>query len=58
MFLVSMLGGVYSRHYGNGGIQIFFVGMVNLYIFVMLFLQYPLQFKFQSYTSSEDHQES
>lgn len=43
LFISAMFGGVYSHAYALGGIQIFFYGLSNLYIYVLIFLAWPLK---------------
>jgi len=46
MFISAMLAGVYSTNFALGGVQIFFFGLTNLYIFVLIFLEWPVKVKF------------
>lgn len=43
IIIAGLLVGIYSRTFANGGAQIFFVGFINLYIYTMLFLYWPVQ---------------
>lgn len=56
MFIGAMLGGVYSTTYAQGGAQIFFVGLANLYTFVLIFLAWPVKVRVQKYRTDEQGQ--
>jgi hypothetical protein len=47
MFISAMWGGVYSHVYALGGVQIFFIGLANLYVYVLIFLAWPLKVRVQ-----------
>jgi cytochrome bd-type quinol oxidase subunit 2 len=49
----TVCGGVYSQHYANGGAQLFCVGLVNLYIYTLAFLNWPIVVKYAEYDISE-----
>ena len=49
LFLCAILMGVFSRHFMNGGLQLFFYGMCNLYIFMLAYLSWPVEIKFKEY---------
>ena len=49
LFLCAILMGVFSRHFMNGGLQLFFYGMCNLYIFALAYLSWPQEVKFKEY---------
>lgn len=53
---VTLTLGVYSRHFANGGIQLFFIGLCNLYVFVLVYLNWPQRVKFQEYALAEDQE--
>ena len=38
IFVGSVVAGVYNEHFANGGVQLFFVGIVNLYMWSLLVL--------------------
>ncbi len=38
LFVGSVVAGVYNEHFANGGVQLFFVGIVNLYMWSLLVL--------------------
>jgi hypothetical protein len=44
MILAVMLG-VFSRHFANGGIQLFFMGMINVYVITLCILNIPIRRK-------------
>ena len=54
IFVVSVVGGVYNEHFANGGVQLFFVGIVNLYMWSLLVLQWPVLMKYREYAVSTD----
>ena len=39
-------GSARNKWFGNGGAQIFIEGQVNLYVFVMIYLFWPIRYKF------------
>ncbi len=41
LIIVGLFGGLYSRNFANGGVQVFFIGFINLYIYTLLFLYWP-----------------
>ena len=49
VFICTVLLGVYSRHFENGGIQIFLYSMCNLYIYALAYLSWPVQVHFREY---------
>ena len=49
LFICGMLMGVYSRHFMNGGLQMFFYGICNLYIYALAYLSWPIEVKFKEY---------
>lgn len=45
VFAVGVIFGIYSEKFANGGAQIFFIGVVNLYVFFLVFLLWPVHKK-------------
>lgn len=43
--IAAFLLGGYSQHFANGGLQCFFIGFVNLYIWSLCVLNYPVVLK-------------
>jgi len=43
LFVFSIVFGVYSRHFANGPVAFFFLGIINLYIYLLLFLNWPVK---------------
>ena len=54
LFLCGILMGAFSRHFMNGGLQLFFYGMCNVYIFALAYLSWPQEIKFKEYQISLD----
>lgn len=38
IFVGTVVAGVYDEHFSNGGVQLFFVGIVNLYMYSLIIL--------------------
>lgn len=53
LFIAAMLAGVYSTTFAMGGTQIFFIGLANLYIFVLIFLAWPVKVRLQKYRTDD-----
>ena len=42
IFCVSTIGvGIYSPFYANGGASVFFIGLFNIYVWVLVYLHWP-----------------
>ena len=54
MFILSVLFGVFSRHFVNGGVQLLAYTIMNLYIYLLCFLNYPVTIYLKEYALSED----
>jgi amino acid permease len=53
LIICCFLLGVYSQHYANGGIQCFFIGFVNLYVYALCVLNYPVFVKKEEFQEVE-----
>jgi hypothetical protein len=42
IMICSFVLGVYSQHFANGGIQCFFIGFINVYVFALCVINYPV----------------
>ena len=42
MFVLCILFGVFSRHFANGGIQLLAYTVINLYVYLLCALNYPV----------------
>lgn len=40
--ICSFLLGRYSQHFANGGLQCFLIGFLNLYVYLLCFINYPV----------------
>ncbi len=45
----SVMAGVYNGYFSNGGVQLFFVGVVNLYMWSLLVLQWPVLKRYKEF---------
>jgi len=54
LFICAALLGVFSRHYENGGVQLFFYATCNLYIYTLAYLNYPVVYYFREYQIDEN----
>jgi len=41
----AMAYGVFSRHFANGGIQLYFIAILNFYIYLLAYINTPIVFK-------------
>lgn len=44
MCLGTLTAGVYSPYYGNGGVFVFFLALFNIYVFTLVYLNWPQQY--------------
>ncbi len=42
VFVIGLFVGVYSEKYFNGGVQLFFIGAINSYVYLLVFLLWPV----------------
>ena len=54
IFISTALLGVYSRSFENGGIQIFFYVMCNVYMYALAYLGWPVRTFFKEYEIDEN----
>ena len=54
LFICGVLIGVYSRHFMNGGLQMFFYGICNLYVYALAYLSWPVEVSFKEYEIDEE----
>lgn len=43
--MAALIAGVFNLYFGNGGVQLFCMGLVNLYIFTMMAINWPVLIK-------------
>ena len=43
MFISALFAGVFSTYYALGGLQVFFLGLTNLYICLLVLLNWPVR---------------
>ena len=53
-FVFAFVFGVFSRHFRNGGSTIFFYAMMNIYVWILTYLYWPMTVKFTEYEISAD----
>merc|ERR1712076_56522 len=53
IFICAALLGVFSRHFENGGVQVFFYSFCNLYIYTLAYLNWPVIYYFKEYEIEE-----
>ena len=56
LFVIPMLFGTFSRHFANGGIQLVAYAVINLYVYLLCFLNYPVTVYIKEYDLGEDEQ--
>ena len=56
IFVLSILYGAFSRHFANGGIQILAYTVMNLYVYLLCALNYPVTIYIKEYEVAEDRQ--
>ena len=56
IFIMGLLLGVYSRQFENGGAQVFFYSLCNLYMFGLAYITYPTEVYFKEYRIDENLQ--
>ena len=54
MFIICILFGVFSRHFANGGAQLLAYTAVNIYVYLLCFLNYPVIIYVKEYDVSDD----
>ena len=42
-FILCVLFGVFNRHFSNGGIQLLALTVINLYVYLLVILNWPVQ---------------
>ena len=57
-FIMCALFGVFNRHYSNGGIQLFAYTVCNLYIYLLVILNWPIKVFFREFEIKEDNEEA
>ena len=57
-FICGMLLGVYSRHFMNGGLQMFFYGICNLYVYALAYLSWPVEVSIKEYKIDEEQEQN
>jgi len=43
LVIAGICGGIYSEKFLNGGVQVFFIGIVNLHVYFTVWLMWPIQ---------------
>ena len=56
VFLMGLLLGAYSRQFENGGAQVFFYTLCNIYVIGLAYLSYPTEVYFKEYKIDENLQ--
>ena len=53
IFICTALLGVYSRSFENGGVQVFFFVMCNIYMYALAYLSWPVRTFLKEYEIDE-----
>ena len=48
-FICAVLLGVFSRHFENGGVQVYFYAVCNVYVYALAYLSWPVEYYFKEY---------
>lgn len=40
--VITFTVGVYSQYFANGGVHIFFLGLINVYVYALCVVSYPV----------------
>ena len=56
LFICAVLLGIFSRHFENGGVQVFFYAMCNIYVYALAYLSWPVEVYFKEYAIDENVQ--
>jgi len=54
LFICGVLLGIFSRHFENGGVQMFFYAMCNIYVYALAYLSWPIEVIFKEYEIDEN----
>ena len=53
-FIFCALFGVFNRHFGNGGFQLFAYTVLNLYVYLLVILNWPIKVYFREFDLKDD----
>jgi len=53
-FIFCAIFGVFSRHFDNGGVQLVAYTVVNLYVYTLCLLNWPVKVYFKEYEITDD----
>ena len=53
-FIFCVIFGVFSRHFRNGGFQLFSYAVINLYIYMLVIVHWPVKVFFIEHETNED----
>ena len=56
IFILGLLSGIFSRHFEDGGVQVFFYALCNIYIWAMAYVSWPQEVVFKEYNIEETMQ--
>ena len=56
IFVLCILFGVFSRHFTNGGVQLLAYTVMNIYVYLLCALNYPVTIYIKEYEVVEDRQ--
>lgn len=58
LFIFCVLFGVFNRHFANGGVQLFAYAFMNMYIYMLCLLNWPITVYFREFNieASDDDQ--
>lgn len=46
--------GIFRHTFETLGSQVFFFGLINMYVYVLIFISWPVKVRFQNYRESND----
>ena len=58
VFLLAFITGVFSRHYDNGGVQVYFYAICNIYVWALAYISWPNEIIFKEYEIDENNMQS
>ena len=56
VFLLGLISGIFSRHFEDGGVQVFFYALCNIYVWALAYISWPSEVVFKEYNIEENMQ--
>lgn len=50
----GIVAGIFRHTFETLGSQVFFFGLINMYVYVLIFISWPVKVRFQNYRESND----